>query len=310
MRRVLVTGASGFLGRQTLEPLKLAGFDVVAVSRHRPPWAECRWVAADLLAPKVPAAIIDAERPSHLLHCAWNAVPGEFWTAPDNDSWRRASVDLLTAFCDCRGRRALMLGSCAEYDWTRVDARPIVETFPLGPTTVYGSNKVRCFSAATELCQSRGVALAWARLFFLFGPGEDRRRFVAQMISRLLRGEVAECNAPGLVRDFLDTRDAGTALAMLLDAAGPAADGAFNVASGSPVSLGHIAHRLAELSGRPDLLRLGGQTPSGQPPILVADVSRLRAATGFQRRYPLEVGLADAVEAMRVVPPRTALETP
>src|SRR5262245_48204662 len=111
MTRVLVTGASGYVGRQTLEPLACLGFEVHGLARR--PLAEpaCQWHTVDLLDSAAVAAAIAAIRPSHLLHLAWTTEHGKFWTDPANEAWRAATLDLVERFIAAGGRRCVLAGS-------------------------------------------------------------------------------------------------------------------------------------------------------------------------------------------------------
>ena len=117
MKRVLVTGASGFIGRFSLEPLAARGFDVHAVSSRLPagPRGPATWHQHDLLADGEAARAIEIVRPTHVLHLAWYAAPRAFWTAPENLDWVRASVALVRAFERAGGERFVGAGSGAEY---------------------------------------------------------------------------------------------------------------------------------------------------------------------------------------------------
>ena len=130
-RRVLLTGASGFIGRHVVPLLKSREFEVHAISRSR----------ADLLIPGVAAALVESIRPTHLLHLAWNAEPGRFWTAPDNLDWVAASLGLHRSFAALGGGRAVFAGSCAEYDWTHSLLDEAAT--PCAPATLYGIAKDR-----------------------------------------------------------------------------------------------------------------------------------------------------------------------
>src|SRR5436190_13924807 len=99
MKRVLLTGASGFVGRHCLSALLAQDFQVHAVASpsHTLPAAppKVRWHGADLLDKRQTSALLAEVRPTHLLHCAWYAVPGKYWTATDNFRWAEASQHLL-----------------------------------------------------------------------------------------------------------------------------------------------------------------------------------------------------------------------
>src|SRR5215510_11521173 len=114
MKRVLVTGAGGFIGRACIGPLVDRGFEVHAVARTPAVDADTRatWHHHDLLTSGEPARLVDAVRPTHLLHMAWYAVPAKYWTARENVDWAAASVSLARAFGHAGGVRFVGAGTC------------------------------------------------------------------------------------------------------------------------------------------------------------------------------------------------------
>jgi nucleoside-diphosphate-sugar epimerase len=216
--RVLVTGASGFVGRRALAPLLERGFEVVAVGR-RPPGGDAppglRWIAADLLDPAARAAAVRGAGASHLLHLAWYAEPGRYWTATENVHWVGATGGLLEAFAAAGGRRAVLAGTCAEYDWTATGPYAEAAT-PLRPATLYGVCKDATRRIAAALGDQLGVGVAWGRIFFLYGPGEHPDRLVASIARALARGERAAASEAASVRDFLHVDDVAGAFAAMV----------------------------------------------------------------------------------------------
>lgn len=295
MSRVLLTGATGFVGRQAVEALLAAGHEVHAISRRPAGDERVVWHRGDLLE-EGPGAVA-AVRPELLLHLAWYAEHGKFWTAPENVRWVEASLRLLRAFADAGGRRAVLAGTCAEYDWG-VDVPAYSETgSPLRPATLYGAAKHALHTVAAAYADGAGLELAWGRIFFLYGPGEAPGRLVPAVARALLAGEPAETTAGTQVRDFLHVTDVAAAFAALLDSD---VGGPVNVASGEPVALREVVGALGEVVGRPDLVRLGALPPrEGEPERIVADVARLRDEVGFTPRMGLRGGLEDAVARLR-----------
>src|SRR5271168_4992423 len=142
MNEVLVTGASGFIGRQCLPLLVAKGYDVHALSLRSEPCSipGVSWHRGNLLQPGCATALMRQLRPQSLLHLAWYAVPGDFWEARENLEWLRASLEMLPAFTDSGGRRLVAAGSCAEYDCSGGDPCS-EETTRLAPATLYGTSK-------------------------------------------------------------------------------------------------------------------------------------------------------------------------
>jgi nucleoside-diphosphate-sugar epimerase len=259
--RVLVTGAGGFVGRQTVTPLESLGFEVIA-SSHR----EC-----DLLDAGAMRALLDATRPSHILHCAWEVTHGRFWAAPENLDWVGATLALARHAARIGVRRFVGVGSCAEYDWSDGGAADRAEGDQVLPDTLYGKAKLAAATLLEAFCAGAGISFAWARLFHLYGPGEPSARFVPSIIRPLAAGRPARVRHGQLVRDLMRVEDAGAALAALV--AGGLA-GVVNIGSGQGVALGDFARALA---GGSPLLTVETLPAPGQPARMVADISRLRS---------------------------------
>ncbi len=290
-QHVVVTGASGFVGRHVLAALAGSGLRITALSRHPPDWmpAGVAFHGCDLLDPRATSAAMRELAPSHLIHSAWDVTPGVFWGAPANLDWVAASFVLYRAFADGGGRRAVFVGTCAEYDWS---FSHLAESgTPLAPATFYGIAKHALHSVLAPLARQQGISLAWARLFLLYGPYEAPGRLVSGIARDILEGRRVALTEGTQVRDFMHVADVGRALAALLrsDVTGPV-----NIASGAPVQVRHVAEKIATLAGRPDLLDIGARPmPVQEPLFLTADVTRLREEVGFAPQFDLDTGLAD-----------------
>lgn len=296
-RRVLVTGAGGFLGRPTVAALLARGWRVEAATLGPAPAGleGARWHDADLLDPVRRTRLLEEARPTHLLNLAWYAG-ADIYGSPENDRWAAAGLRLLEAFAASGGRRALFVGSCAEYDW---DAGVCDErTTPLRPSSRYGEAKRDLGERFARFVGGAGrPSGAWARPFFLFGPYESPRRLIASVIRSLLRGEPARCSHGRQVRDYLYSLDLADALATLLDSE---VEGAVNVASGEPTSIAHLVYRAAALVGREELVELGAiPAQPDEPPLIVADVGRLRDEVGWSPGHGVDEALAATIEWWR-----------
>jgi nucleoside-diphosphate-sugar epimerase len=99
-------------------------------------FSDIHWQHCDLLDSEKVSALLKKVKPTHLLHFAWITAHGEFWTSLENLRWVRASLDLLEAFVKNGGRRAVVAGTCAEYDWQYGYCSEQIT--PLIQTTLYG----------------------------------------------------------------------------------------------------------------------------------------------------------------------------
>jgi len=223
-------------------------------------------------------------------------VPGRFWSSLENVRWAEASLGLIRRFAEAGGRRAVVAGSCDEYD-------PFQAVCPenstrLRPGHLYGVCKHAVQSVLAASGAEFGLTVAWARIFFVYGPGEDSRRLVASAIRSILADERATCRFGGHVRDYLHVADVGSSLAALV-AAG--VEGPVNVASGQALLLRDLVGLVGDQLSRPDLVSIGHFDVSpDEPPMIVADVSRLQDL-GWAPRFSIESGVADAISWQRKV---------
>jgi nucleoside-diphosphate-sugar epimerase len=293
MKTVLLTGATGFIGRHCLAPLVSAGYKVHAVSSKTAPSETpgINWHRVDLLNSNETKELILRVQPTHLLHLAWHLAPGEYLHSEQNLLWLQAGVELLRQFVLGGGRRIVMAGTCAEYDWGEGVCKE--GTTALAPSSLYGVCKHSLQLVSGAFARRKGISLAWGRIFFLFGPHEYANRLVPSVIRALLAGEVARCSHGRQKRDFLFVVDVAEAFVALLDSD---VSGPVNVASGQAVSVKDIVLAVAaELNGA-DLIRLGAvPAADGDPPLIVGDVTRLSKEVGWAPRYTLQDGLQLAI---------------
>jgi nucleoside-diphosphate-sugar epimerase len=292
--RVLVTGASGFVGRHCLNALAGGPFEVHASARTVPSWSGpgVTWHSADLLNADQRQGLLARVRPTHLLHAAWIATPGVFWTTLENIDWVAASALLARDFQKSGGTRLVGVGTCVEYAPSDEDCREGVT--PLVPYTIYGSAKHAAAESLLALGRQSGLSVAWARLFQMYGPYEDARRLVASVMDSLRGGQSIDLTDGLLVRDFLAGPDVAGGLVALLasNVTGPV-----NIASGEPVTLRQVIELVGELTGRGALLRFGARPrPPQDVPRLTADVTRARAELGWRPSLDLRAGLAQAID--------------
>ena len=297
--RALVTGASGCIGRHALEPLLSSGFEVHALARSSTgrdgaPDPRLTWHAADLLDGRAASALVADVRPEVLLHFAWNATPGVYWTAPDNADWQRATVDLFSAFVRAGGRRFVGAGTCAEYEWS--SAAPCDERqTPTCPATLYGRCKLDTWTTIERLASDAGVSAAWGRIFHLFGSDEHPSRLAPSVARSLLKGEPALCTHGEQVRDFLYVKDVAGAFVTLLRSQ---VEGPVNIGSGETHQVKDVVLGIARRLGRPELVRLGARE-SNEPARLVPSVARLFDDVGWRPSMSFDEALDETVDYWR-----------
>ena len=309
-KRVLVSGAGGFIGRWSVPALLRLGYDVHAVlsgqaNRAIPEQLQgAKIYFANLLDASAVDRLTSKVRPSHLLHFAWIATPGVYWNSAENFRWLTASEHLLHSFRAHGGSRVMMAGSCAEYDWSRVEvcdelSSPLAdaEAAPLNrsvaPASPYAACKIALQRVLADVGRREHLSTAWGRIFFQFGPYEHPDRLVPSVICNLLLNRAALLSHGRQIRSFLHVADVGEAFAAVLDSE---LEGPVNIGSDERIALAELVGRIGREVGRPELLRLGARpSPPQEPTLLVPEIHRLRDEARWQPRFTLNEALSDTI---------------
>ena len=294
MKRVLLTGATGFIGSHCIAPLIERGYEVNAVTSREPGegFPGVRWHRCNLLDVDATAALLRTVRPSHLLHLAWYVVPGKLISAPENYDWFHASFGLVRKFCAEGGAKVVSSGSSYEYDWKYGYCSEL--TTPRNPDTVYGVCKNALYEVLKAMAESFSVKFSWGRVFFLYGPREHPNRLVSSIIRALLRGEPAKTSHGRQIRDYLHVQDVADGLVALLDSdvVGPV-----NIGSGIPVALREIIQTIGRMLAREDLVQIGAvPARANDAPLVVADVRRLTEELQWRQRMDIVSGLEQTID--------------
>jgi nucleoside-diphosphate-sugar epimerase len=295
--RVLVTGATGFLGSHCLAPLVERGFNVLALYHEKEPQdvPGVRWVRGDVMDRAAMSSLLEQHKPQGLLHLAWFVEPGKLISDSSNLSWVSASLDLMRAFRESGGERCAVSGSCYEYDWRF--GYCVEEVTPCEPDTLYGASKDALRRTLLAYCNASGLSGSWGRAFFMYGPRENPARLVSSVIISLLKGLPAKSSHGLQVRDYLHIQDVADGMVALLASE---CRGAYNIAAGTSTTIREIVELLGKITGRSDLLQIGVlPARANDVPLVLGDGRRTLNDVGWKPRFGLEAGLSHTVDWWR-----------
>ncbi len=287
MKKVLVTGASGFIGRHTLNKLLDLGYEVHALSFKNPIISiKANWHNANLLDYAETAKLIEKIKPTHLLHLAWDVSPG-YLNSPNNFDWVGASLNLVKEFHKNNGKRIVASGTCLQYQ--EVNTPYNEETTPRVPSFVYGTCKQALQSMIEIFSKETGLSFAWGYVFFLYGKHEYPYRLVPSVMKALIKRESLDCTAGEQIRDFIYIEDLADAFVKLLDSD---IKGSVNIASGQPIQIKELINKIISFSNKENLINMGKKQPSAyERPQILADTSKLKNQLNWTPQYSLDKAL-------------------
>lgn len=300
MKRVFITGASGFLGSFLVKYLLDAGVEVAILHRHNSNlWrlahvmTKLRHIEGDLGNIEGFRGAFEAFAPDTMFHLAWQGVGNR----DRNDSIQiefnlHASLALVKLAADSGCQAWIGAGSQAEYG---PQNKQLDEKAATHPTTLYGAAKLAVYHVADRMAAAAGLRFAWLRIFSLYGPRDNLGWMLPMLINTLLRRETPALTAGDQLWDYLYVADA--AAAFYLVGNHPEAQGVYNLGSGSAPRLRTVIEKIRDFID-PELPLGFGEVPYRPDQVmqLQADITRLTSLTGWSPKVDIDTGLRKTIE--------------
>lgn len=300
MQRVVVTGATGFLGAAIARALARRDIAVAVLLR---PSANLWRLGAHIQRMHVLHGTLDdaesysaalrAFRPDTVMHLAWHGVAKAGREDPAQIRTNVCgSADLMLAAAHAGCRTFVAAGSQAEYGPSDV---AIDENHPTRPQSLYGAAKLATFTLLNQVSRQHGLRFAWLRVFSVYGPQDTADTLLSSLIKQLLAGTRPALTRADQVWDYLYIEDAADAFVSV--GAAQKASGVLNVGAGVARPLRETIMQVRDLID--PTLPLGfGEIPSPMNAVLRLEplVARLQSFTGWCAATPLSIGLAHTIE--------------
>ncbi len=292
-RKVILTGASGLIGKEAIMPLVQNNFEIYALTSQKKSEKDentpfVHWIECNIFDSQNLKAILSNIKASHLLHFAWCST-GDYLTSDINYRYKEASFHLLKTFIENGGKKAVFAGTCFEYEHK---TRPLTETDTLNPTNLYAKCKVALYEEAMVYCQEKNVDFGWGRIFYVYGRKEHEKRLTAHLINNLLNEKEVTISYASLVKDYMYSKDIAQAFVKFLNSN---VTGAVNICSGKEITLGNYAKTLAQILNKENFLIIKDEKTE-QAPYIVGDTARLLHEISYNMQYDLEKGLKDLLK--------------
>jgi UDP-glucose 4-epimerase len=295
--RVLVTGATGFLGAGLVRRLADAAAEVHALSR-RPPdgTGRVRWWRGDVEDEGTVRRLFHDVRPEVVFHLAGDAIGRREreWVGPLLRAHVLGTVNVLDAAVDTEVRRVVMTASMEEPEPTDGWARP---SSPYAAAKWASSGYARMFQALY------GAPVVLLRVFMVYGPGrQDLRKLIPHVALTLLAGEAPQLSSGGRQVDWVYLDDVVDALLAAAEA-GPEAEGTtIDVGSGHLISIRDLVGEIVRIVGTDLEPRFGSLPERAMEQVRAADPRQAWTTLGWEPRTPLPEGLRRTIDWYRSHP--------
>jgi nucleoside-diphosphate-sugar epimerase len=310
--RVLLTGASGFIGKRLAMHLSKRGDEVLAIGRTPCPVRGVR----NLLAPRLDLSSLEDAFEAHsvdsIFHLAAAGVRPDYRDTADLID---INVLLPTAIVAAASRHAVtsvtLIGSCAEYaaeldlacdpscEGTQLNERSACET-----RRIYGATKAAGTLLGLSTGATFGIPVIAARLFQVYGPGEPPHRLLSTLAAHLTLGRDVPLSLGTQVRDFVFVDDVCESLTRLNDALShrTVQPGIYNICTGRAHSVAQFSYLVAQKLGVDSGLLKFGAIPlrSDDLPFVVGDPRKLRTSLGWQPGTSLAAGIEISLRELAV----------
>lgn len=259
-KKVLLTGASGFVGKKILKYLLKHKYSIKAVVRdlrikEQAEFEQVEFIyTEDIFKEELSWWEEQISDVDIIVHAAWYSEPGRYLDSLENLNCLKGTLNLAQAVKYSNVKRFVGLGTCFEYDLTA--DMPLSVKSSLDPKTIYAATKVSAFYNLRELFDESNLNFSWCRLFYMFGDGEDERKLTSYLRSRLSKNLEVELTSGEQIRDFMDVDKVGNSIVQLisLDHSGP-----INICSGIPISVKDFCLKIAKKEGKEHLLKFGSR---------------------------------------------------
>jgi nucleoside-diphosphate-sugar epimerase len=282
--RILIIG-NGLLGTAIVQRLESEGHSILIFARRRNDKIQSRQVLGDIFLFSDFIKVLDW-KPEVIVHTAWITTPGIYKDAATNIQYQEFTTNLAKIVKGSDIKHLLILGTCAEYGHQSEPSNAGITK--LTPSTLYAQQKVAAFSSTREILQDSNIRFTWARVFYPYGPGQDRNRLIPRLIGALRDRKPIALIDTSSVYDWITTRDIALAISWIIENVLP-----MEIDIGT--SLGYtnleLLIELEDILGARGQLSLSGAHEVGLKEVFVTDRKSPLLVSGWSPEDSLHSGL-------------------
>lgn len=271
MKRVLLTGASGFVGINILKRLIKESVYIRTVARNPSKLSNYKKhidiiYTNDLFTESKESLMGILDDIDTVIHCAWFMDHGVNINSEKNINCLQGSIRLAQSCKTAGVSKFIGIGTCYEYD----QAVMVMNTHcPLRPSNLYGSCKASLFFTLFNYFQNTNITFLWCRLFNLYGDNENVNRLFPHLKQKLEQNEIVHLTKGAQIRDYLHIDDA---VLQILKAISDNRSGPVNICSGIPITVKQFCINIAHNYGKEYLLKFNSKPLKNNEPYCIVGV--------------------------------------
>lgn len=292
-KKILLTGATGLIGKELIKPLLENGYELFAISRK--PLQNTNnitWLSGDLFDTQFIKYCCEKAQADILVHLAWK-VTKDYANSNENFSFLAGSIGLLQAFQQHGGKQVFFCGSYFEYDLSQTVLTEQSKLDPEKMAYTFCKNELR--KIAEKFCRQNGMDFCYGRIFNVFGHNEEKNRLIRQILDGLFADEEVIIKSGPLQKDYMYSREIANAITAVLKSN---VQGPVNICTGKPIAIKDIALIIARRLHKEHLIKF--QNDFGSQPLCVyGDNTKLLTETSYKPEYTFEQAIDEIIETSK-----------
>lgn len=292
-KRILLTGATGLIGKELFKPLLESGYEIFAVSRK--PMQNSNtitWLSGDLFDAQFIKDCCEKAKADILVHLAWK-VTKDYANSNENFSFLAGSISLLQEFQAHGGKQVFFCGSYFEYDLSQTILTEQSKLAPEKMAYTFCKNELR--KIAEKFCKQNAMDFCYGRIFNVFGHNEEKQRLTRQILDNLFTDKEVVIKSGPLQKDYMYSKEIAAAITAVLKSN---VQGTINICTGKPIAIKDIALTIARKLHKEHLVKFQNDFGS-QPLCIYGDNTKLLSETDYKPQYSFEQAIDEIIEAYR-----------
>lgn len=290
--RILITGGTGFVGEHVLKKISRSNNQILALTRSNVKSFDknIKFLKCDLSSIKTYKKELSKFKPDAAIHLAWQGIPN--YNIENSLNNLNQGIELINILIAAGCKKIIAAGTLWEYGTLK--GKVAESTIPV-PHNIFTATKNSLNLIGKEICREKNVEFIWARIFYVYGPGQRRDSLIPYLIDCLYKNTEPEIRNPEARNDFVYVEDVADAIFKLLIKKSPSGD--YNIGSGKLTSIKHIISQIYKGFYKKQKYLRGRKHSMDFINGIYADTSKINKVTGWIPKTTIDSGIGKTIES-------------